>query len=384
VNTSAPRRLPPSTAIVAYAAAGLLATASAVANVSSAVGKHPDIAGKIVSGSIALAVALLVAVTLPAALSALRSRQYVGAVLCSIAFLLAGAYSISAALGVIGKPRLEAGIHASDDASARQRLADERQRITGELATLAPARPAAELTGLIASKIGTPGANACQRIDGPTSARICSEVASLQEEAARSNRIGALSGTLARIDGDTARLGRQTIHNADAAALAHVLASVGLSVDAGAVNTALLILAVVVLECGSGLAFAVAGILAASSRDVPSLASPEHVKPAQPSTARPLIACEQDAAIGPSTEPEKSSSPERLQGASTTAGQTTRDKVLALIRDAGGSVTAGQRAIAKQVGASPARLNVVVKALAAEGHIRVVAGSTATTLAIVQ
>ena len=341
--------------LLAYSAAVLLAVASATTNVSSAIAKHDSLSGQFIAGSVALAVAVLALIALPAALASLRDRQYTNAALAALAFTLAATFSISAALGTLGKPRLESSLHADADVSTRTRLNAERNRVLAELATLAPARASAELNSLVAAKLATSGANGCVKTDGPISTRICSEVASLQSEAQRFERISALSGTVARIDGQLSALGRPSIANSDAAALVAVAAVFGVTIDPNAVNVGLMCLAVAILEVGSGLSLAVAQSMRVASpviRDVPSIAQGEPMTavvsvPAiiVPTTAKPANGLASDAA----------------------------KQVLDLVRNAGGELhVASKNALAKQVGASSGTLN---RALASLAGIAVIAAT---------
>jgi hypothetical protein len=314
---------------IAYSAAALLAVASGATNVLSAIGKHADIGPQLIAASIALAVAGLVTITLPVAIQLVRSRNYAGALIASIAFVLAASFSVTAALGTLGAPRLQAAMTVSHFDSSRSRLDQERNRAVVELGNLASARPASDLNGIIATKLSTPCANGCHKIDGQVSTRICAEVAALQEEASRANRISALTGTIARIDKEAAQLGSPKIANGDAAALVAVLAVFGIAVDVGAVNVALIVLAVVILECGSGLSLAIA-----QSMRVGAPVALLQAVPALPAPMTPAI--------------------EEPAAAASDVTRATADKIMAAAKQSGGKLTAtSKREVARMIEATP-------------------------------
>jgi hypothetical protein len=245
--------------VFATTSAVLLFVASATANVSAAIEKHDTWSGAFVAGAIALSVALLVAVALPAALSAFRVRQLITGLLAAAVFALAAAYSVTSALGILGKPRLEASMKASDADFRRADLRAERKRSLAERETLAPARPAAEVNGLITAKFGKLGSrDTCRKQDSGFIVKTCAEVAILQEEANRSARRSALAGTITRIENEIAAIDAPSLANVDAAALIAVLKAFGITADANVVNVVLMLIAVTLLEIGSGLSMAVA------------------------------------------------------------------------------------------------------------------------------
>jgi hypothetical protein len=330
---------------LAYTAAILLAVASATTNLSSAVAKHDSLAGQFIAGSIALAVAALVLIALPAALSAFKARNHMTSGIATFVFILAASYSVTSALGVLGKPRLEAGMHATHDTAHRARLDRDRNAALAELATIAPARQASELNSLIAGKLATSGANGCAKQDGPISTRVCAEVASLQSEASRFERISALSGTVARLDGELVKLGKPMLANSDAAALVAVLAVFGIAMDANAVNVGLMLLAVAILEVGSGLSLAVAQSM--------RIASPvmRDITPAAQST--PVAVTEAPAVVHEPVTP---------------ATAKTAARIVELAKASGGTLTAtSQRAVARLAGANPGTTHRALAMLSATG-----------------
>jgi hypothetical protein len=198
-STSTPRasRLPVTIPqALAYAAAILLAAASTAANLSAAVAKHDTASGAFIAGSVAVAVAALVLIALPAAISAFRARQYVASLIAAVVFALAATYSTTSAIGIFAKPRIESAFRETDNKVTRANAQADRKRAADELATLAPARN--DLASSIAAKLATPGANGCNTVNGPISMRVCSEVEALRTEAARADRLGTLTAAPTR------------------------------------------------------------------------------------------------------------------------------------------------------------------------------------------
>jgi hypothetical protein len=249
--------------ILALTSAALLGGASVLTNVSSAIARHADLSGKVVSGSVALAVAILATVGLAACLQALARKQYAIALLAALTFALSAAFSISSALGVLGGARLQAAMSHEHVEGERTRLEFERRNAVSELAGIASARAADEITPDLSRRLAVPGVDGCLSINGPATRVHCPVIADLQTELARTNKRSALSGLIAQHDRDLASLGVPAIANKDAVAVAHVLAAIGVKVSADAINTGLMILGVLILECGGALSLATASALRA-------------------------------------------------------------------------------------------------------------------------
>jgi hypothetical protein len=323
--------LPSLPAFLAYLAAILLAGASTAANVTAAVSKHTEWSGMFIAGSVAVAVAILILITLPVALHAFRARQFATATIAGLMFTMAAAYSITSALGVLGAPRLTASIAADHIAKDRSRIADERARHAAELTMLAPSKSMHELSPEIARILSLPGIGGCALINGPVTRQWCPSLSALQAEHARAERRAALEGTLTRLDTEAARLGTPKIANADAAALVAVFAAFGLVLDTGMVNAGLMLLAVTILETGSGLSLAVAqsmrvAVPVASMKDITPVPVSEPVEAVAsvPAVIAPAIT---EATVAPSGS----------------AAQQAADKIVRLVTDAGGELRVASR-----------------------------------------
>jgi hypothetical protein len=255
--------------IFGLTAAALLASASIITNVSSAIARHADLSGKVVSGSIALAVALIATIGLAATLTALSRKQYALASMAALAFALSAAFSVSSALGVLGGGRLQASMTTTHIEGERTRLEFERRNAVNELATIAPTRSVDQITPELAQRLAVKGVDGCIALNGPITKQHCPVVAALQSELAQSNRRSAIVGLIAQHDRDIAVLGVPTIANKDATALAHVLAAIGWNIKADTLNTALMILGVLILEMGAALSLATVAALASHVPVVP-------------------------------------------------------------------------------------------------------------------
>jgi hypothetical protein len=132
-----------------------------------------------------------------------------------------------------------------------------------ELAKLAPARPAAELEALIRGAQRNPRTAGCTALNG--SLRVT--CAKLEAEFARARQLDTLKADMDRASADLTKTGTPKIANSDAVALASYLAGLGIDTSADRINKLLVLLAVLVIECGGGLALAVGMALSAAPAD---------------------------------------------------------------------------------------------------------------------
>lgn len=308
------------------------------------------------------------------ALSGSRRRALGQTVGLALAVLVTGSYSLAAALGAAHGMRAGASAVESSRATERARLEAERNRATAELATLAPARGAMELNPHLARLLATPAANGCVRIDGPVSARVCAEVAGLQEEVARATRRAALEGQLTRIDSDLSKVevpARSA--NADAHALAAYLRAFGWSVEADQVNRWLALLTVALLETGAGLCLGVARALRAESEPVTHAPGRESLTPAPtPVQAgpKPVVAAESALTHG---------SESRAQTVPVNALSERTTLVLERLRDSGGLAVGSQRALADQFGVSQSTVGRALRELYENGLVELSASKSTGT-----
>jgi hypothetical protein len=139
----------------------------------------------------------------------------------------------------------------------------------------------------------------------------------------------------------------------------------------------LIVLAVAILECGSGLALAVAGAL-----KLPASAPPERLVTEQPLADLPDGAGKDtpDHSTRAGTLPEPAVT--GVSGGGSGRITSIRGKVMAIIREAGGTIRTDQQTLAALAGVSQATVNRTVASLQAEGAITKRASATGSVLSI--
>jgi len=229
-----------------------------------------------------------------------------------VALLLTGTYSVSAALGSAMGGRANAAIEQQDKSDNRAKVqaaydtaktelellttakpATDLQTLIdnakAELAKLPAARPVAEVEAVIRGATMNPrGSHGCTALNG--SLRMsCPKLEAEKARAAQRDRLTANIATwtteigqadqhradqrekakaaMDKAAAELAHTGPTKVANSDAVALATYLQGLGLNIDADRVNKLLVLLAVLVIECGGGLALAVGWHLGKSTRN---------------------------------------------------------------------------------------------------------------------
>jgi hypothetical protein len=302
-------------------------------------------------GSLAVVMALSLEVAKPLAVVGMIEagrqweigRAFLLAVLASIAIL----YSLTAELQLMARSRADAVAeragHTQSVADARRARDDARR----DLDAIGPTRPAAELAPLLASALKLAGD--CTRIMTATQRDACKALPQLESEAARAERHGTALAAVQAADTTLARAGHAKPADPGVAALASYLAALGLSVQADRLGDWLVLIGVLALEVGSALA----GLL-----------------------ARPV----HRYAPVPIEQPRQSGVPAECAVPVHPPSDNARTRVLEIITAAGGTVQSGQRALASRAGVSPTRLRQVLDGLAADGVVKVRAGTTGTAV----
>ena len=189
--------------------------------------------------------------------SSLAQWNIIRALACLALSAACVVYSFTAELSLAATTRgdfaatREAAVDAIRDARA------DRARAETELASLQPARPAAELQAEIDGLLLTPGAKGCAKIDGRVQESICPKVATLRAEKARSDRRAQLEAAIANTERPSSQL--PAIRDADplAGAVAVYANAMGWKLDAGKLLPWLALIPVAFLELGSALAVVV-------------------------------------------------------------------------------------------------------------------------------
>jgi hypothetical protein len=313
-------------------------------------------------------------------LRAIDARSWLAALLCSFAFALASAYSLTAALGAASQPRAAASAAADDNAASRARWQAQLDAARGELARLPVTEPAAMLAAKAERARTAPGARCDLKPGdegyGPVSRTKCPEAAAYEAQRGIAVRRAELEAQAkeanARLDG----IKPTKPANSDAAALVSWLAMAGVTVSTDAVNRALALLGVLVLEFGGPLGLAVAHSL--RSPAVVEAAQPQPQGSAAVAPVNVFAASVQSAGasvqsgdfIAMARASERTPRARRTLPKVTVANEAS-ERLLALVRTQGGELFGGQRAIARALNISLGATNDLLAALAESGSLHV-------------
>jgi hypothetical protein len=278
-----------------------------------------------------------------------------------VALLLTGTYSVTAALGSAMGGRANAAIEQKDISDKRTKAQASYDAATAELTALKPSRAVAEMEALVES------ARPQCRIVVTLNRRdtVCAKPASLTAELGRAKRRAELEQKIELARTELANSGPAKLANSDAVALATYLQGLGIGIDADRVNKLLVLLAVLIIECGGGLALAVGmalgdktlGDQSVHRGTVHSTAPTIKEMPAAPIEITPV-----HTVHSPSI--------------------SARDRLLQMVRDDKGVLRTGHRALGEALGISATRAGQLLKQLAAEGMIRVRAGKTGSVITL--
>jgi hypothetical protein len=323
------------------------------------------------------------------------------ATMAGIALLLTGAYSASAALGSAMGGRTTAAIEEQDAKDRKAKAQAKWDAAKAQLDQLNSAKPGAELQSLIDNAkadlaklpatrsiaeleaLTKRGCPARVRLDGQAKAvcqkydvelgrawgrsRLTSRIAELtteigQAEQRRAQQREKAQGVMSAAEGELAAHGSSRLANSDAVALATYLQALGLSIDAERVNKLLVLLAVLVIECGGGLALAVGMALSDG---------PLSERERGPANGARIV-CTPPLA----QENVKARQVPVIPGASATAGgwqqgeAPARHKLLQMVGDAAGVLRTSERALGSRLGISSTRARQLLSELAAAGAIK--------------
>jgi hypothetical protein len=353
-------------ALFACLSAGIFATASGVLNVTYGWNKGTDMASSTTWAAVAAAVAIIFSLSWPALIRSLEARRWSAAAMTLAALLLSGAYSVTAALGSAAGGRADTAMLETATADARKRAQAAYDSSQSELAKISAARPVGEVEALLAA------AKPQCRVVVAHGFRdtVCSPPANLSAELARAKRRAELEATSATAAGQLAITGPAKQANSDAKAVSSYLSAIGLDVDADRVSRLLVLLSVLIVECGAGLSLTVGLSLSATQASVPQAASGQDT---QLRTSQTTAA---DAA----------------QDAPNAAGRTLPDTRTASVqtsgledwlRGQGGKAHVGMRRLGAALGCSPSAAHDAVRRAAAAGVVRATPGPRGTALELV-
>ncbi len=384
------------------------------------VGSHTHILVGLIFAAAALGGELLKPFAVSAALDAFGRWQFLRGLACTLLAVVAIAYSVTSELGLAASSR-------GDHTAARQSVLDDaksakdaRDRAQAELMTLAPARNGLE--SQIKALKATPGANGCERLDGPISRNTCKAVADLEIEAARANRRAELEATVR--SGPAQPDGPSAVKDADplAAALAAYLVALGWSVGAEGLSPWLLLVPVLFIELGSALGVVV--VRSVSASEAPKLSgnspvgvsgrlavgvseieagepvgtqqTPDAKNPLKVGTSEPQQTPKPDTAASPTVAQKRTPSPRKKRTTVKAKPRTPKSpgprggggqrkphgNVVRLLQRNGGRVSGGQRGIAKSLGMSRTRTNEVLHELRNSGVVKLSTGRSGTVVSL--
>jgi hypothetical protein len=316
-------------------------------------------------------VAVVFALSWPALIRSLEAKRWSAALISLVALALAGAYSVTVALGSAAGDRANAAKTETATTDTRKKAQDAYDTAKAEVAALKPTRPLAELEAIIARNPEAGGR--CAFVNG--SMRTVCPPHPLAPELARAKRRAELEGKIERATSELAKTGPAKVANSDAKALARYLAAIGLNVTPDRLNDLLALLAVLMIEAGGGLSLALGmalGAVPAGRTEPPADAAVSD--PERPQT--PPMEALVDATTIASVQPSKASGHQRPPAVHT--GDLT-----AWLRAKGEAAQTSMRRLALELGRSPAGVHVEVGRLAAAGVLTALAGSRETVLTLV-
>ena len=374
---------------LAYAAALIFTAASGATNLLYGWDKGTDFGSSLVWATVSLGVSIVFSLSWPALIRATDQTQHVRAFIILVGLLLTGTYSVSAALGSAYGGRVQAANVQTEKTDARTKADTAYKAAKAELDTLAAARFRDELNPQIRTLKATKGANNCDTRDGPISRKVCAEADELEAEAARADRRAKLAETMKEASKALEAIGPGTVANSDAIALTSYLTSMGVKADPEVINKLLVLLAVLVIECGGGVSFAIGMSLsapAAKTHEVPG--ENGHVSAAVVSTRTEVSRTPSDTSAGHVPKPESDQStrcPTEVSAVpriplDTSVQNASGVRLLDLIRDKGGVLIGGQRSIARTLGWSKSRLHEALHDLAHAGLVKLTTGKTGTVV----
>src|SRR5262249_10967523 len=206
-------------------------------------------------GAVSVAVSIVFALSWPAFIKAVQRRQWTLAPMVLAALILTGAYSVTAALGSASGGRTNAAALETATTDARARAQAAYDVAKAERDGLKPSRPVGELEALLAARAAERNCHVRMALGSRTVA--CSPPTTLATELGRAKRRAELEGKMDTARTELERIAAPKQANSDATALAGYLAALGVVASTETMNRLLVLLAVLVIECGGGLALAV-------------------------------------------------------------------------------------------------------------------------------
>ena len=290
-----------------------------------------------------------------------------------VALVLATTYSTVAALGSAAGARIQAAASETATTGIRQRAEADYAAAKTDLAKLGAARLVAELEPLVEA------ARPICRVVTTTGSRetVCAKPAALVAELGRARQRERLQAAADKA-GAVLASGPARVANSDSRAMARYLAAVGLDVPTDRLNDLLVLLAIVMVEAGTGLSLAVGLALSGlpGGRTVPTSGAAA----AEPVGHQPPRVADR---VAPPADPDTIAA-QPVQNPHTPArrpSDTASDAIVHWLHANGGR-TEGVRRLAEAVRQPPSTVSDRLRRLAGEGRVRLARGRRGTEVAL--
>jgi hypothetical protein len=205
-------------------------------------------------------------------------------------------------------------------------------------------------------------------------AEVCAKPANIVAELGRAKRREALEARMAKATEDLASAGPARVANSDAKAIAVYMTGLGWEVSEDRVNKWLVLLAVLLVECGGGIALTIGQALSAASVTAGArqggraadTAADQIGEPAAP-VAAPV------APVGQYGQHPVNPTGQTVPTPATAAGQSGQADILAALAQAGGRVE-GLRRLADHIGRPRTTVSAECHAMARAGSVSLTRG----------
>jgi hypothetical protein len=302
----------------------------------------------------ALAIEGIKPLAVSAGLAAWRSGEWALALPLTLLAGISVAYSLGAELSLVSQTRGDQAAERQAQANDAGTIQRSRQRIEAELAQIGITRPAKVLSVELNALLADPRLKDCKaKLDNWRLDAICTDkVTPLRSELALAERREALEGQLN---------GGQTIPAKDAdpgsTALSTYLAALGLPIPAAVVAQWLILIPVLALEIGSALAHV---LVQAFPREVKT----DGVQ----SVAQPVV------------QPEDTASEATRERVKKAVVDQVSTKVVDHLKASGGTLSSGERGLAKLIGSNRGTMKRALNALTLAGIVSLEASRNGTIL----
>jgi hypothetical protein len=373
---------------LSFAAASLFTLASGGTNLIYGWSKGTDTASSLVWAAVSVGVSIIFALSWPAFILSLDRKQWARAAMVLVALVVTGTYSVSAAVGSAMGGRLNAANVERDTTDARKKAQASYDGAKAELDTLKPARTVGELEAVIAKQ----SRQGCKADNRTGNAWVCPVPTSLLSELAKAKRRAELEARLEKASADLEHMRPAKVANSDAIALAAYLNRLGFSgVNAEWLNELLVLLAVLVIECGGGLALAVGMALSegAAKPLMPKVAvarSGQSERADSPGERSGTNEANEQSSVHSERQGENLS---RINGFDRSPILTERpersahERVLSALRSKDGVLFGSQGSLGASFGWSKTRMNEVLHELQAIGRVRLAVSRQGTMVRLV-